>query len=186
MGVIIDDGAGRGFSSSVSESNRLNVSAKTAERPYYVSRDDKLAFIATSIDATSVAGEYPFYLKNTSTTRNLFLWEIHMGTVEAVLFKMWEVSGTATGTEIFPVNLNLGAGLTAEASAFGNAAVGGLTAVNLLHLGRTSALGEVEMEFFGALILAPQDAIAIEYDTGTTGVVDVTAEFHYENFSRSN
>jgi len=185
MGLTVDDGAGRGYSASVSDVLRLNVSAKTAERPFYISRDDQLAFTATSHVASAVAGDYVCYLQNTSSTRNMYIWEIHMGAVNNSLFKLWQVSGTGAGTTVTPSNLNLGSGLTAEATCLGNAAVTGLTAVKELHPVRVQANGNGGTEFFGALIIPPQEAVALEYDTGTTGIVDVNIEFHYEGIDRS-
>jgi len=187
MGLTIEDGAGRGFSASVSESNRLNVSGKVAARAYYVSRDDKLAFTVSSVDASAAAGDYIFYIKNTSSTRNLYMGEIHVGAFEAVLWKCWHVTGTSAGSSaLTPVNLNLSSGISAEATSRGDGAITGLTAVSLLHRIRSNALDESTMSFIGALILAPGDAIAVEYDTGTTGTASVTCEFHYEAFDRKN
>lgn len=186
MGFKLKDGAGRGYEMSISESLRGNVSAKVARRPYYVSRDDNLAFVVSSVAASIAAGEYLIYIKNTSTTRNLFIGNIHLGAENNVLWKAWGVTGTASGTTITSVNLNLASSITPESTTIGDSSVTGLTAVDFFHKLRTLANDEKIMDFDGALILGPNNAIAVEYDTGTTGAADATIEYHFEDFERNN
>ena len=182
----IEDGKGRGFQASVSESQRLNVSSKTAERIFYISRDNGLAFIAVSTVASAAAGSYAVYLKNTSTTKNLFIERVEYHSANAALWKLWQVTGTAAGTALTASNLNLTSGTPAEASVYGSAAVTGLTTVKQLGSHRNTAGGEGEMSYHYALILGPGDAIAAEYDTGTTGTAEIDIFFHYEDVTRLN
>ena len=187
MGIEIDDGRGRGLSASVSEDNRLNVSSKSAPRPFYVSRDSGLSFSVSSIDAAAAADDVILYLKNTSSTRNIFLGSVHVSAVEAVLWKLWRVTGTAAGsTALTPTNLNASAGISAEATVRGNGAVTGLTLSELIHVTRHDTNSKDTMGLLGALILGPNDAIGVEYDTGTGGIAEVTVEFHYETVGRKN
>lgn len=186
MSLKIGDGRGRGLTASVSEANRLNVSAKTADRIYYVSRDDKLSFISTSVIASAAAGNYIYYIKNTSSTRNLFIFEMHLSSANAALWKVSKVTGTAAGTGITPINMNTGSGITAETASFGNAAVTGLTETAVIHPARNPADGSSDVGFGGALILTPNEAVAVEYDTGTTGGAEVTTEFWFERIERNN
>lgn len=182
----IEDGRGRGYRASVSESNRFNVSAKIDPRSFYVSRDDGLAFKLISIDSSSDAGDYVLYIKNTSDTKNLFVKEIHFTSVNAALWKVWIVTGTASGTAITATNLNISSGRTASISGYGNGAVSGLTSGSILDAIRTDSNGHEHSIFEDALILGPNDAIAVEYDTGTTGASEVGVQFHYEDIGRDN
>ncbi len=181
MGILIDDGKGRGRVASVSEDHRLNSSAKTNPRIYYVSRDNGLAFILTSVDADAVAGDYILYLKNTSATRNIYIKRVAFGAVNAAMWKSWVVTGTAAGSSaLSPTNINLTSGRTADATCRGNGAVSGLTATSLLDVHRTVAAEHDHSQWEDALILGTGDAIAIEYDTGTTGLAECSIEFHFE------
>jgi hypothetical protein len=186
MGLLIEDGKGRGYISSVSESNRLNVSAKSNPRAYYISRDDGLAFTLNSVDADADAGDIICYLKNTSATRNMYIGQIHFAGANAVLWKTWVVSGVAGGTSITASNLNLTSGKSAEATAFGNNPVTGLALDVLLDTIRSSVGSHGDEHWEDVLVLGPNNAIAIEYDTGTTGPAEVSIEFHYEDITRSN
>ena len=161
MAEEIKDGTGTGNKVKVTADNRLAVSSKANPRPYYVSRD--------------------FYIKNTSSTRNLLLHAVEFHSVENVKWKIWHVSGTAVGTLITPTNLNLGSGLPAEAICMGNAAVTGLTELGQVGAHRTTALSEAGMEFSDALILTPGTAVAVEYDTGTTGIMELDVFFYFED-----
>lgn len=178
MSFIEDPSSGR--RASVSSVNRVNVSAKTNPRIFYISRDDGLSFNLISDGASIAAGDICMYLKNTSSTRNLFIHHIEFHSVEAVKWKVFEVTGTPSGTAITPSNLNLGSGIPAEASAYGNGSITGLTTVKQIGTHRTEAFGEGEMVYNNALILPPNSAIAVEYDTGTTGQAEIDCFFHYE------
>lgn len=180
MAEQIQDGFGTGRRVKVSSDYRLDTSAKANPRPYYVSRDNGLVFNCTS-DYSATAGEYVFYIKNTSSTRNLFLHGIEYHSVQDVKWRVWQVTGTASGTTLTPANMNLGSGLPAEAICMGNAVVTGLTNVAQVGTHRTQALGEAGMEFSDALILTPGTAIAVEYDTGTTGIMELDVFFYFED-----
>jgi hypothetical protein len=186
MGLQIEDGKGRGFVASVSESNRLNVSAKINPRAFYVSRDDGLAFNVASVDIDADAGDVICYLKNTSTTRNMFIKQVHYSGANAALWKLWQVTGTAGGTEITPTNLNLTSGKSAEATAFGSNPVTGLNLDTLIGSHRTLAGAHGIEKWEDVIILGPNNALAVEYDTGNAGPAEVNIEFHYEDITRSN
>ena len=182
----IEDGKGKSGDMSVSASQRGNVSAKTAPRIFYISRDDERAFNAITVGGNDyAAGEFCFYLKNTSSTRNLMIQHLEFHSEDAVRFIINQVTGTAAGgTAITPSNLKLSSGIPAEATAMGGgAAITGLTVSKVIGTHRTTALSESEMDYGGALILGPGNAIAVEFDSeagGTSGIVEIDAFFHYE------
>ena len=178
----IEDGKGKNGDMSVSAAQRGNVSAKTRDRTFYASRDDEQAFNALMPSFSATAGDYVFYIKNTSSSKNLFLNSLEFHSVEAVRWRVWQVTGTAAGgTVITPSNLNLGSGRTAEAFCMGGGAtITGLTLGNQIGTHRTQPLGEAGMDFGQGLILAPNTAIMVEYDTGTTGLCEIDCIFHYE------
>ena len=180
--VFWDDGLQKNGPASVSVARRGNVSAKTAPRRYYVSRDDQQTFDAIQPGFSATAGNYVQYLKNTSTSKNLFVDDIYAGSLNDSVIKIWEVTGTAAaGTTISPANMNLSSGLSAEAVVMGGGStITGLTTVKQVGTMRVEAADDNHKEFNGALILGPNKAIAIEYDTGTTGLCETNIEFHFE------
>lgn len=185
MGLLsLIDGGGSGRLATVSAFFRLNVSAKTNPRLFYSSRDEGKAFNCISTDASAAAGDYVFYLKNTSTTDNLYIKELEFHSENAAVWKVWQVTGTASGTTITPSNLNLGSPNVAEATGVGNGAVSGLTTVKQIGTHRNGANGEGGMDYEDALLLPPNSAIAVEYDTGTTGAAEIDCFFHYETIGK--
>ena len=178
----IQDGKGKNGDMSVSQSQRGNVSAKTRDRMFYVSRDDEQAYNAVMPTFSAAAGDYVFYLKNTSSDKNLFMHSIEYHSIQDVHWKVWLVTGTAAGgTVIIPSNMNLGSGRTAEASSMGGGAtLTGLTQSRQIGTHRTQAAGEAGMDWGEGLILPPNTAIAVEYDTGTTGLCEIDCIFHFE------
>ena len=178
----IQDGKGKNGDMSVSASQRGNVSAKTRDRLFYVSRDDELSFNAVMPTFNGAAGNYVYYIKNTSSDKNMFIHTIEYHSVEAVHWKVWQVTGTAAaGTAITATNLNLGSGRIAEATIMGGGStITGLTLGNQVGTHRTQATGEAGMDWGEGLILAPNTAIMVEYDTGTTGLCEIDCIFHFE------
>ena len=178
----IEDGKGKNGDMSVSASQRGNVSAKTRDRLFYVSRDDELSFNAVMPTFNGAAGNYVYYIKNTSSDKNMFIHTIEYHSVEAVHWKVWQVTGTAAaGTAITATNLNLGSGRIAEATIMGGGStITGLTLGNQVGTHRTQATGEAGMDWGEGLILAPNTAIMVEYDTGTTGLCEIDCIFHFE------
>ena len=182
----IEDGKGKNGDMSVSTTQRGNVSAKTAPRAMYSARDDGLSYSAI-FEGTGAAGDHVAYLKNSSSTRNLFVGDISQGGAEAVLWKLWFCTGTAAAGEVVtPTPTNRSKNIPAEAVAMaGDTAITGLTTDTQFSVRRSAAASEAEENFDGTVILGPGDAIVVEYDTGTTGVFDIDIHFHYENIGAS-
>ena len=178
----IQDGKGKNGDMSVSVSQRGNVSSKTARRKYYVSRDDGRVYNAVFDPVNAAAGDYTAYLKNTSSSRNLYVSVIEFHSVEATEWRLWAVSGTAAAGELVtPTNLNLSKSIPAEAIAMaGNVPITGLTNIAQIGSHRSPVLGDSDMDFEGALILGPSDAIAVELQSGTTGDVSHDLFFWFE------
>ena len=178
----IEDGKGKNGDMSTSTSQRGNVSSKSKNRLFYISRDDQLAFNAIMPSFSATAADYVFYLKNTSSTRNLFINHVEYHSLNAAVWKVWQVTGTAAGgTVITPKNINLGSGIPAEAAGMGGGAtITGLTIGDQIGTHRTSATGEGDMNWGGGLILSPNTAIVVEYESGTTGLVEIDCLFHFE------
>jgi len=182
----IEDGKGKNGDASVSSVQRLNVSAKAAPRPMYIARDDGQSFSAI-YTFTAAAGEHVAYLKNSSSTRNIFVGDISFGGVNSILWKVWFATGTAAaGETVTPTPTNKSKNIPAEAVAMaGDTAITGLTASGPVSIRRSAAASTNEEHFDGTLILGPGDAIVIEYDTGTSGIGEVDIHFHYENIGAS-
>lgn len=182
----IEDGKGKSGDMSVSSTQRGNVSAKTAPRPMYSARDDGLSFSAI-YHFTAAAGEHVAYLKNTSSTRNLFVGDVAVGGVNSILWKMFFCTGTAAaGEAVTPTPTNRSKSIPAEATAMaGDTAITGLTTDGEFSTMRSPAAGDTEENFDGTLILGPGDALVVEYDAGTSGIGEVDIHFHYEDLNAS-
>lgn len=180
----IEDGKGKNGDMSVSTTQRGNVSAKIAPRAMYAARDDGLSFSAI-YHGSAAAGDHVAYLKNTSSTRNMFVGDVTLGGVEAILWKMFFVTGTAAaGETVTPVPTNRSKSIPAEATAMaGDTPITGLTTAGEFSTARSPALEDHEEGFDGSLILGPGDAFVVEYDTGVTGIFDIDIHFHFESLT---
>ncbi len=180
-GLRIQDGAGTGAEAKVTADNRLDTSSRQNPRLYYISRDEGQVYSVTSHDASAAAGTYILYLKNDSTTKNIYIDEIIVGGVETVLWKLWFVTGTAAaGNALTPTNLNKTSTNAASATSRGDDSITGLSTAGQIGSVRSSANDHADLSTRDAIILGQNDAIAIEYDTGTTGIAEAEIVFYYE------
>ena len=159
---------------------RLNVSARSNPRGFYVSRDTGQSYTVTSIDASAAAGTYIIYFQNTSSTLSFFVDKIIVGGVETALWKLWFVTGTAAGgSPLTPTNLNKRSSHAAAATSRGDDSITGLTTDGLILAIRTGANGHDDQRI-DDIILGQNHAIAIEYNTGTTGIAEATIRGFFE------
>jgi len=154
---------------------RLNVSSRSDGRPYYNSRDEEQCYTVAFDFQSAAAGEFGVYWKNTNSSgKDLVISSVGINSVEASRIKLWFVSGTAAGgTTLVPTNLNRHSSNAATATAMegGSAATGitGLTGEALIDFAYCTATGHEEFRLSDRIRLGQNDAIAIEYDEGTTG-----------------
>ena len=155
--------------------NRVNVSARSDDRAYYNSRDRGLTFSVVFDFQSASAGEFGAYFKNISSTGLSFVVAgIGINSVEASRIKLHFVTGVAAGgTSLTPTNLNGSKSSSATATAMegGSAATGitGLTSTALIDFAYVVATGHQEFRLRDRLRLGQNDAIALEYNEGTTG-----------------
>ena len=169
------------FQEAHGSDSRLNVSSRVDSRPFYVSRDNGQTYVLRIEDDDAVAGDLVAYLRNNSKDKRLYVTDIHCNSENAATFKIgFGDSIAATGTGVTPVNLNKSSSNDADATALGNGAVGGVTVDTFFSTVRVGAGGYEEWDSKDALILGQNGNIVIEYDTGTTGAVEVDIFFFIE------
>jgi len=180
--VKINDGGGKNGDATVSNNQRLDVSARSASRQYYESRDQEQVFVATSVDATAVANEETMYIKNTSTSKDMVISEVIISTDTDSLWRVKSVTGTAAGSSaLVPINLNRASSKSASATIRGDGAITGLTDVTdgTVALFRAPANNTHHHDFHEALRLGQDDALAVECETNAA--VEITITFHFDS-----
>lgn len=176
----IEDGTGKGTWAGVDSKNRLLVSSSANIESHDISHKDGLVFNLNSHIASAAAGNYVIYWKNTDTDRDLIIDVIRVGAVNAALWKAWFVTGTAAGgSATEPTNLNSNSGNAANATTQVDASITGLTAGSQIASIRSIAGASADIPFGATLIVSQGDAIAVEYDTGTTGVAETLVRGYY-------
>jgi len=175
--VVINDPV-TGEALRITDSNRLQAEAEASSRQFFISRDIGQVYHGILEDAGATANEEILYLRNASTTKLLFIGQVTISTDTAAKFRIKKVTGTATGSDVVPENLNSTSANAADVEFKGNGAVTGLTDDGDVFVGRVSADNSFVTEFGDALILGQNNAIAIE--TETTASIDITIDFHLE------
>jgi len=181
--VRIEDGKGVNGAVSVSNTQRLDVSSRSAKRTYYESRDEGSVYTAAILDAGAVADEDTVWIKNTSTTQDMVIDVIAVGSVAATTWTVKFVTFTTqpTGTAITATNLNRASSNSASAEIRGGAAgVANLIDGPIISYIHVAAGGETLVNAGGeALRLGQDDQIALECTT--SGDAAITIEFHFDS-----
>ncbi len=165
---------------------RANVSSRSDSRGYYNSRDREQAYSMPYNHTASVANEYSFYLKNTSSSKTLVVSFVGVSSDLGVDVKLWFVTGTAgDGVTVTPVNLNKASSNAADVTALDDG--GGTTISSLSTDGiidyKTIGIGEhEELHVDDRVRLGQNDAIALEVDAVTSGTPQVFGSvfFYFE------
>lgn len=161
--VKFEDGTGKGFLASVNSLNRVDVSARAANREFYNSRDFGQLYSLISEDAATASAEETLYLQNTSTTRTMYIDKIIISTDAAYAVHVKFVTGTAAGGSVLtPVNLSRLSSNAAEVNARGDGSITGTTDDGIIVHVRAAAGTIVEVPLPQGIILGQNDAIAIE------------------------
>ncbi len=188
MGLLIEDGEGSGSVCGVSSDHRIRTNTKTAERIYYCSRDMGDSFTIVAQDADPAAGEYTLWIQNLDED-HFVIHKIITGSDDAnVVWKLWNVTGTgATAALITPVTTNLTSSLSANLTVRGGAGgVSGLTAVNtapMMIWYQGVAFNTIELKTDDIFRIGQNQAIAIEYEEGTTNDVSITIVGYYDEIT---
>ena len=181
--MIIHDGTGTGSAAAVDKENRLLTRAVTISDLEH-SAEEGLSFTVVSTYGATSADEV-ISIRNTNADRKLAINNIKLVAVdtgtEAVVWTLIEVtSGTAAGTTVTPLNMNLNSGVVAAATCFGGAAVTGSLAGNVIAYAVSNHDIESEIDLGGALLLAENDEIAVTVTDTDNPTVYVTVTMHYE------
>ena len=144
---------------------RLNTSSRSDGRTYYNSRDKGQTYSMVWNFNTAASGEYAAYLKNTSTFKTLVISAVGLNAEVASRFQLETVTGTASGTDISPFNLNTSAPNDASCTAVEGASAGtgitGLTIDEKIDFAQVGALGHEEFRLNDTLRLKQNQAVAI-------------------------
>ena len=179
----IDDEGGN-FQEVHGSDSRFNVSSRSNDREFYVSRDEGQAYVMVSTDNTIAVGSYLAYWKNTSPDKNLHILDITVNATAASQWQITTVTGTAaagSGTStLAPANLNRTSNNDAAAAVFHSGHVTGLTQEAIYYHNQLPTNGHHDENFFGALILGQNDAVAVKYVAGARGTGGAIIFGYYE------
>lgn len=176
-GIRIHDKIAGAWRAVKGSDQRLDVSARSNTRAFYNNRDKECLFAWLSEFGCS-AGNYISYIKNTDSTRKLYVEHIHFGSDANQVFYIHKVTGTATGSTIIGRNQNYAESNPAIGTFYGDAAVGGLTSTWKSKAIRVPANHSGLWTNSGGILLNNGEALAIQAKNAAG--IDATAIGYYE------
>jgi len=191
MGNSIRDGSGKGYEAKVTKNNRLNISARVANRIFYNSRDDEKTFTVNAAHEQLVGGiaEGMCYIKYTGNNKLylkqiLFNSEETAGVTSPVRFGLWlDPTTIGGGTTRAAVNLNTTSNLISDtAMVHQNNATTGVTITGGDPIGtiRIGGIGNYTYDLFGSVILGKDNVFALKVRTENSGVSTRATIMWYE------
>ena len=163
--------------------NRLNVSSRQDSRRYYISRDESDAYTVVWDDASSSAGDFIIYLKNTHVGgKEMVVSAIGLNSELACSFKLHLVTGAASGTAVTPFNLNRVKTKAAAATCVEAAGtpIANISSTAVIDHASCTADGHEEFRLDDTLRLGQEDAIAIEFEQGSDARTWGVIFFYFE------
>jgi len=180
MAIQILDGLGRGFNAVVDSEGHLIVDALTLPDITHVSQAHGLTFQITSVGYDYSNGDTILLSKNTSQTLGFHVDTITMAVdigTQVVVHRPTSEVVTPTGTAVVERNLNSGSANTAPMTSIADETTN--SQGNVLFISNVLASSTVFYRPKGALILATNDSIAVDYVTtgGATANVSIFGFF---------
>lgn len=163
---ILSDGAA--LTRAIAESEAEHISATQSE-----------AFIWASTFATGGTDIEALTIQNDHATKALIIQKIWVAAADAAVYTVGNVtSGTPAGTTVTPTCLNREQVKTAQATAFGNAAVTGSVVVgNLWTIPVLADAPPFDIETEGAILLGKDDIFGISCSASTTVYLSILGYF---------
>jgi hypothetical protein len=189
MGLMIEDGQGRGYGAEVNSDNHLV--ADTISKPdkvetsFIKGQTYSSVTLHTSTGYLGSSSTYVFYLKNINPTMDFIIDTITVGSNNANLWTLGtKIVGTPVGATVTPLNRKLSDGKTALITSYsggvaqGNTGqVSGITSMIVTRYLFTSANTSAALTDDGGIILGLNRDIAVQ--ASGLGIVEVTAVGHF-------
>ena len=182
MGFTIEDGTGLGFQTKVNSDNRLAIDAVQKSEEHFTNEDRGKVWTLPfeNIDPAD-ADDIFFYFKNTSSTVHYNLTSIRIASSVVGQVKLLVVSGTASGgTDITPVNRNLGSSNVVTASVQTGSDITGLTDDGTLGFIQLDTVDrQFKLGFGSEIIITPNKAIVLIWEPATgilTGTISINEQ----------
>lgn len=179
--MYIEDGKGRGFVAQVDSEGHLVVDALTITDMAHTSEEHGLSFSWASGSYNPATGDDTILLvKNTSTTRKLFIKGITISTAAEtrVVVHLPTTEVTPAGTTITGINLNTNSNNVAEASAKRDETNN--TQGDIIWSGEIqAATNPYDIQLFGAVIIGQNRSIGVDFVADPTAC-DVTIVGYFE------
>jgi len=163
--TIIKDGTGRGYAAGVDELGRIQANTVIVAHEQHHAVEYQNLFYATYGLTTADTNEAPLlFFQNDHTGREYEIYDVCVSADAAVIVRVYANSVyTSGGTEVVPVNMNLGSGQlpivnSYEGGASDNLSITTSDLLKAFHLPSNTAYG---VGFKGSLIIPKGKGISV-------------------------
>ena len=193
MGIQIEDGTGTGLTVAVNGKNEMRVRSTNHPLQHAISEDDGQAYqVVGDFASINNSTHTVLHIKNTSTTKNLYITYMRLQTIDLAggtappdSGTYWQIGTGRTvssgGTAVTPVNVNFSSGNTADATCTDdNPTMAG----TFTEIDRWYPEGEADWITYNkeaAVVLGKDDTLEIRItSTATSGEAYARISFFFE------
>lgn len=182
MGLLIEDGKGRGNIAGVNPEGKLETESVSISKEHHTNQDLGKAFnLLFSLTPTG-AGDCFLYMKNSSTI-DLILEGVILrtGGNEIITFNLNDTGTPAGGTVVTPANLNAGSGETAIGTFQTGVNITGLSGGTLTERLYVASSDDSSDFNFDQDIIIPQNNVFTMWATTGSIAIAGTVVFNYHD-----
>ena len=190
MGLILEDGRGKGYSSGVTDENRLMVDSVTASIEHHINHHDGMAFNLLINQSPTAADDCIAYILNSSEddlcVEGLTLGVTNCTADDSIYFKIGDTGTRNSATSLTPVNLNAGSGHIATGTFEkgadldgGSATLAGGTECERIVLAGVTDLVSKTFNFEQDIILPKNRSLTIWIGGSASGTYYLTLYMNY-------
>jgi hypothetical protein len=180
MGLMIEDGSGRGYQVKVDASNRLFVYAISESLEHHANIIHGQSYNLLFSQTPGGPGDCFVYMKNLSDD-DIILEGItlYVPTDETIEIKVGDVGTPLNGSDLAPVNLNAGSNNEAEGTFQGGNNITGLAGGASLFKFFIDGGGSSDFFNFDQDIILPKNRVLTLYSTNGSIQIDGFLSFFY-------
>ena len=175
------------FEATKGSDGRQNVSSRSDDRIYYISRDFSEAYSIVYQDATAAAGTIILNCVNDANDLALVVHSVGFNAIQRTTLELIETTGVPTGGSVItPFCLNRVTVHTAQCTVRGNDALGVVTSSGEFDHAQVEAGGHEEFRIRDSIRIGPGGSFGLNVETTVSaGIVEGVIFIYFEKLKSS-
>lgn len=185
MPETIKDGTGSGQLAKVNHNNRLYTASVTKGMEVEAAENGDYYMVCNGTSHDTTQNGWRLHLKNTSSTHYIHVQEIQVSCDSAGRWHLGYNGIPSSGTDIDPVNFNIGSTKQPTVEASYDGAMTFSTDPSYLTGGRVEADVKYIENYGGSMVIPPGSSIQLSWNGDGAGTIAFAIQFYVEEIGES-